>query len=142
MHCACNYRLPVLPSHHLIPYPSMRFSVGRLLCSFLLFPQLLFSQGNRFIASTDEIATLQTISSQCDKEFKKEISGLPKENRKELSEIYLLRHQAIKSKVEGKELFTGAAATTYLQKLVDEVLKQNPQLSDRPPVCFFSRSGI
>lgn len=53
-----------------------------------------------------------------------------------------MRWENIKEKFDKKEIYTSTHAQKYLDALVAEIVKANPQLQSKEFTCYFSRSGV
>jgi hypothetical protein len=120
----------------------MPLHVKTLLFILALCPQFILAQAKRFTAFNEDPARQQELITYYHRAFEQETASLPKENRKELIKFYQLRHDQIRSKIDGKELYQEPGAVAYLQKLTDEILSSNPLIRDRKLRFFFDRTGI
>ena len=95
-----------------------------------------------FSPAAEDAAFLNTLSAKYEDHYKAELASLPKENKKDLEEVYKLRWDNVKEIFDKKEIYTSAAARQYMDALVAEIVKANPLLQKQNFNCYFSRSGV
>jgi Zn-dependent protease with chaperone function len=111
-----------------------------LIFSFTAF--LLTSAQPAFSPATEDATFLNTLSAKYESQYKDELASLPKENKKDLEEIYRLRWDNVKGVFDKKEIYTSVGAQQYINALVAEIVKANPLLQKLNFTCYFSRSGV
>ncbi|MBS1604738.1 MAG: M48 family metalloprotease [Bacteroidetes bacterium] len=67
---------------------------------------------------------------------------LPSHNGKDYRMVYADRWKSIKERFDKQELYTSEAAQAYLDALLGEIVKANPDLQHYSIHCYFSRSYI
>lgn len=108
----------------------------------LLFARQASSQNTAFIPAGDDLPVLQNLVTQFDNNYVQETAELPLKYRKEVEEMYKMRHDNIKAKFDKKEIYTSSIATSYLQKIIQEIVIGNALLSNKTLHCYFSKSDI
>jgi Zn-dependent protease with chaperone function len=83
-----------------------------------------------------EKGLLESISNR----YQQDVANLTGANRKYLADIYKERFELIKDRFTEKEVLSDKAAQSYLDALVQEVLKGNPSLNAAGLRIVFSRS--
>jgi Zn-dependent protease with chaperone function len=100
------------------------------------------AQVQLFTPAAENPALLASLLDQYQQRYKDDLSQLPSGSRKDYIEIYSERWKDIQEKFDKQEIYTAADAQDYLDKLVNAIIKGNPELHDRPFRCYFSRSYI
>ncbi len=135
-----------LPSILLVMRPRRNQTVFLNFFVFLLiFFQICSTEANaQPVFSPEKIDEkfYQDAYATAEKQYKKDLKNLPAQNRKELEKIYEARWENIKASFDKNEIYTGSEANGYLKLIVDEIVKNNPDLQDKAFSCYFSRSGI
>jgi Zn-dependent protease with chaperone function len=120
---------------------SPRYAVFSILFIFCISSQNIVAQPHVFAPAPVDTSLLTNLSAKYEKQYKQDMSALPSTNKKDFEEVYKHRWDNIKEKFDSKEVFTDKEAQQYLDALVQEIVKSNPALKDRPFNCYFSRSG-
>lgn len=122
-------------------------SIFKFVAQCLLCVYLLIASGNVFaqsvvynLGATDADA-LQTLSDKHEIIYKQTIASLPGQHKKALLQLYKARWDNARQKFVRREIYTSPSAKAYLDKIVDEIVSNNPALTDLPLNCYFSRSG-
>ncbi len=76
-----------------------------------------------------------------EQQYKSEIHSLPSLYKKDLEEVYKLRWEYIRKKFDEKEIYTETVSQKYLNQLVAEIRKGNPDLP-AGFTCYFSRTPV
>ncbi len=85
-------------------------------------------------------AAEETMLANFEKRHQWAIANLQDPYKKEITEQYQKRFEALGKIYRGKQLLTDTQATAYLQKLVDLILNANPKLKPLQPSIHFSRA--
>ena len=97
---------------------------------------------SQFSPAPEDGATLQTALKDAEQRYQQTLSSIQGNYKKEYTEIYKQRWENVKETFEKKEVYTNTKAQQYLQSIVDEIVKSNPQLAGKKFSCYFSRSGV
>lgn len=102
-----------------------------------------FSQNNlKYTPTINDSLTYISQFKQIESRYKVELENLPKENKKYYAEIYKERFDAIKEYFFEKKLYSNNKAHAYLQDLLREIVKNNPQLQQHSIYLFFTSTEI
>ena len=85
-------------------------------------------------------AAAESMLTNFEKRHQFAIAQLKDPYKKELTEQYQKRYEALGKIYRGRQLLTDTLATSYLQKLVNHILNANPQLRKLQPSIHFSRA--
>lgn len=100
------------------------------------------AQDKDFTPAGENPALLAKLLTQYQDHFKEHLSQLPSGDKKDYVEIYSDRWKDIQARFDKQEIWTATDAQEYLDKMVNVVVKGNPQLRDYPFHCYFSRSSV
>jgi hypothetical protein len=125
---------------------------------FILSVHLFFAaaarcQSKDFSPMPEDKELLGRLLAGYQRQYKEDLDKLPGKNRKDYVLVYGQRWENIKHYFDKEEIYTSPAAQTYLDGLVAEILRANPELSlslagsgtsstDRVFRCYFSRSAV
>lgn len=76
-----------------------------------------------------------------EQQYKSEIHSLPSLYKKDMEEVYKHRWDNIREKFDDNEIYTDTVAQNYLNRLVAEIRKSNPDLP-AGFTCYFSRTPV
>lgn len=125
--------------HKLSQYKRLLVLIALFVCALT---NITAAQSTVFSPAAENKQLLSSLMTKYEQHYRDGLTRLPPENKKDYEEIYQLRWYHIKEVFDKKELFTATTAQQYLDALVEEIVKTNPLLRDRPFHCYFSRSGI
>ncbi|HUS01621.1 MAG TPA: M48 family metallopeptidase [Chitinophagaceae bacterium] len=115
----------------------------RVILLFLFYgSQIVNAQSKVFTPAVEDAAFLNNLYTKYEKVYKNSVVSLPKENRKDFEMVYQHRWENIKEKFDNKEIYTSASARQYLDDLVTQVIKANPELQNTVFNAYFSRTHI
>ncbi|HET6255512.1 MAG TPA: M48 family metalloprotease [Puia sp.] len=112
-----------------------------ILCLILSCPAVR-AQEKDFTPSPENAVVLTSLLNQYQQRYKDDLSQLPASNRKDYVQIYNERWKDIQEKFDKQEIYTAAEAQEYLDKMVNVIVKGNPELQKLSFHCYFSRSNI
>ncbi|HEY2647618.1 MAG TPA: M48 family metalloprotease [Puia sp.] len=104
-------------------------------------PVCLFAQQPVFSPEPQDSLKLARLLALYEQQYKSDIELLPSQYRKDIEEAYKLRWNNIREKFDDKEIYTDSAAQNYLNRLIAEIRRVNPDL----PLgftCYFSRTPV
>jgi Zn-dependent protease with chaperone function len=112
------------------------------LTAFLLCMQIMQAQSQPdYTRLTDDPARIKQLKEAIDKRYKKDVASLNGPYRKQLAEVYKERYDLIMERFLKNEVIAEARVQEYLQKIADQIIQKNPQLSAAGPVrLLFSRA--
>jgi hypothetical protein len=116
---------------------SLCYFIGLALCC-----PAVTAQDKEFTPATENAGLLANLLNQYQQRYKDDLSQLPSTNKKDYVEIYGERWKDIQEKFDKQEIYTAADAQDYLDKLVNVIVRGNPELQHSSFHCFFSRSYI
>ena len=85
----------------------------------------LFAQEPAFTPFKNNEQKQQQFISAIDSKYEKDISGLQGKFKKELKEVYSMRHDMIKGKFESREMLTDEKSLSYINAILQKVLQSN-----------------
>ena len=100
------------------------------------------AQAPAFSPVPPDAERLANLHSQYESQYKEEANRLPSLYKKDYQECYSERWKNIELKFTKQEIYTAADAQGYLDRMVAEIVRGNPELSGHPFHCYFSRSAI
>jgi len=100
------------------------------------------AQAPVFSPVAPDAGLLTSLHNQYESQYKDESNRLPSTYKKDYQECYGERWKNIEQKFTQQEIYTAADAQAYLDRLVAEIVKNNPMLNGHPFHCYFSRSAI
>jgi Zn-dependent protease with chaperone function len=100
------------------------------------------AQTQAFSPVAEDQPLLTSLCAKYKKNYQEEVDKLPVKNRKDLLDLYTERWKNVQEKFDKEEIYTSPFAQGYLDAMVAEVRRSNPQLRDRSFTCYFSRSWI
>jgi predicted SprT family Zn-dependent metalloprotease len=108
---------------------------------FFCIPVCLSAQQPAFSPTPQDSLKLAALLAGYEQQYKSDIHALPPLYKKDMEEVYKLRWDYIREKFNENEVYTDTAAQNYMNRLVAEIRKGNPDL---PPgfTCYFSRTPV
>jgi Zn-dependent protease with chaperone function len=104
-------------------------------------PTCLSAQQPVFSPSPQDSFKLAVLLTGYEQQYKSDIQALPSLYKKDMQEVYKLRWNYIREKFDENEIYTDTAAQNYLNRLVAEIRKGNPDLP-AGFTCYFSRTPV
>ena len=101
------------------------------------------AQTQAFSPAPEDQALLTGLSAKYKKNYQEELDKLPAKYRKDFLDVYAeSAGKTYKRNSYKEEIYTSPSAQQYLDALVAEIRKSNPQLQNHPFTCYFSRSWV
>ncbi|MEJ0080862.1 MAG: hypothetical protein WDM78_07920 [Puia sp.] len=119
-------------------YPRLILIRIAAIISFFI-PVCLSAQQPVFSPAPQDSIQLAALLTGYEQQYKSEVHALPSLYKKDMEEIYKLRWNYIREKFDDKEIYTDTATQHYLNRLIAEIKKGNPDLPDGF-TCYFSRT--
>ena len=113
--------------------------VSYLLCNFT---NKAISQNKVFTPSLYNEQWSASALNNLESNFKKKITDLPSENKKDIEKIQTWKWENIAETFLRKEIYTEADAQKYLDDVVSEIVNNNQTLQNKPFRCYFSKSEV
>lgn len=113
-----------------------------LIVSFILVFSSAKAQTQAFSPVPEDQALLTGLSAKYKKNYQEELDKLPAKYRKDFLDVYAERWKNVQEKFDKEEIYTSPFAQQYLDALVAEIRRSNPQLQSHPFTCYFSRSWV
>lgn len=117
-----------------------RYSILSLL--FVFYFVAGRAQVANFSPVPPDAGLLASLHNQYETRYKEESNRLSSPYKKDYQECYSERWKNIELKFTKQEIYTAADAQGYLDRMVAEIVRGNPELSGHPFHCYFSRSAI
>ena len=119
---------------------------GKYLCSLLIVLSFIYHTQTysqilpvyKLTENSGDTINLQSQLQVIQKRYEKQMDELPRENRRNIKEIYKDVFENIKSMFDKGELVNNTVAVNYLQKMVDKIVSANPALQSIPINVYFS----
>ena len=96
---------------------------------------------NAFIPASINEEFLKKESATVEANYLQKIKSLPSQNKNDFSKIYKERKEFIRGFFDSKEIYTNSQAQEYLDAIVGEIIRSNPELQNKNLKCYFSRAG-
>ena len=109
---------------------------------FVFFSFAGWAQVAAFAPVPPDAGLLASLHSQYETQYKEESDRLSSPYKKDYQECYSERWKNIEEKFTKQEIYTAADAQGWLDRMVAEIVRGNPELSGHPFHCYFSRSAI
>jgi Zn-dependent protease with chaperone function len=111
-------------------------------CLFFVFCLFVtVTEAQVFSPAVEDSVMLVRLLEKYQQQYQVQISQLPSQYKKDLTDIYQKRWKNIQQKFDKKELYTDVAAQDYLNKLVAVIRLGNPTMRTDFS-CYFSRSAV
>ena len=108
---------------------------------FFCIPICLSAQQPVFSPAPQDSLKLAVLLDGYEQQYKSEINSLPSLYKKDMEEAYKHRWDYIREKFDDKEIYTDTVAQNYLNRLITEIRKGNPDLPAELK-CYFSRTPV
>jgi Zn-dependent protease with chaperone function len=108
---------------------------------YFCIPVCLSAQQTVFSPAPQDSLKLAGLFIRYEQQYKSEIHSLPSPYKKDMEEVYKLRWNNIREKFDDKEIYTDTVAQNYLNRLIAEIRKGNPDLPEGF-TCYFSRTPV
>ena len=95
-----------------------------------------------YIPQKDDSLSLEDTLAVIQTRYKLEKDTLRGDNRKYILQFYDKRFDNIRHQFRDKALLTLPEAQAYLQALINEIMRSNPELGTRPVNVYFAKTGI
>jgi Zn-dependent protease with chaperone function len=119
--------------------PGLNISLLLFVC--ICVSNSILAQNAAFYSPLKDDPTLsRQLTEATEKRYKKDLTGISGSNKKQFEEIYKERYLKIQKMYTEKEIIAEGKAASYLQSLVQEIIKSNPALGNLDPRIVFSRA--
>ncbi|MFZ1528602.1 MAG: M48 family metalloprotease [Ferruginibacter sp.] len=115
--------------------------------TFLLFLLCLpgavsvtYAQGKYFTPFKDDSLKKTVFVAAVKDYYKKQSESLSSQNKKEIAEFYKQIEKSVTEDIREKGTMVSGDASAYLQRIVEEIIRVNPELKDLPGRVFFSKA--
>jgi Zn-dependent protease with chaperone function len=119
--------------------PGLNISLLLFVC-FCVSNSILAQNAAFYSPLKDDPTLARQLTEATEKRYKKDLTGISGSNKKYFEEIYKERYQKIQKMYSDKEIIAEGKAASYLQSLVQEIIKSNPALGSLEPRIVFSRA--